>query len=102
MYECESLAFARFLPNFLVPGPIAYCEPSDSFITCSSAFELESYKYKGLAAATAERQNADKPAQGGHVAAKKVQAEWRVVLGEMAVDIRIGRVTSGLQNYQVG
>ena len=46
MYECESLAFARFLPNFLVPGPIAYCEQSDSFVTCSSAFELESYKYK--------------------------------------------------------
>ena len=34
------------------------------------------------------------------MAAKKVQADWRVILGEMAVDIKVGRVTSGLQNYQ--
>ena len=25
IFECESFAFARFLPSFLVPGPLCYC-----------------------------------------------------------------------------
>lgn len=29
--------------------------------------------------------------------AKRVQADWRLVLGESAVDIRVGRVSAGLQ-----
>ena len=43
-------------PSGTSSGPIAYCEQSDSFVTCNSSFELESYKYKMLAAASAEKQ----------------------------------------------
>ncbi len=54
-FEQEAFAFSRFLPNFLVPGPLAFCDASDCFITCNAAFELESYKYKVLAAASGEK-----------------------------------------------
>jgi len=94
IFECESFTFARFLPGFLIPGPLAYCEASDSFVTCTSGFELESYKYNMLAAATSEKETAST----GHSVGKRVAPDWRLVLGEMALDIRPGRITVGLQS----
>lgn len=52
-YEREALAFARFLPQFLLPGPLCYSQTLDCIITCSSAYEVECYKYQSLAAAQA-------------------------------------------------
>ena len=43
-FEQESSAFARFLPGFLIPGPIQYFSHIDSFLTGSSRGYLESYK----------------------------------------------------------
>ncbi|GAX83403.1 hypothetical protein CEUSTIGMA_g10828.t1 [Chlamydomonas eustigma] len=100
IFECESFTFARFLPNFLIPGPLAYCEQSDSFVTCSSSFELESYKYKGLAAASGEKPTDVGSASMGYHTSKRVQADWRLVLGEVALDIRPGKISQGLQAYQ--
>jgi Bardet-Biedl syndrome 9 protein len=54
-FEQESFSFSRFLPNFLIPGPLCYCEQTDSFVTCNAAFELESYKFKVLASAGSEK-----------------------------------------------
>lgn len=62
-FEAESAAFSRYLPNFLVPGPLAYVEASDTFITANAALELEAYKYKVLAAASPDKQQ--QPSQGG-------------------------------------
>lgn len=52
-YERETLAFSRFLPQFLLPGPLCYSQALDCIITCSSAYEVECYKYQTLAAAQA-------------------------------------------------
>lgn len=52
-YERETLAFSRFLPQFLLPGPLCYNPTLDCIITCSSAYEVECYKYQTLAAAQA-------------------------------------------------
>ena len=52
-YERETIAFSRFLPQFLLPGPLCYSQALDFIITCSSAFEVECYKYQTLAAAQA-------------------------------------------------
>ena len=52
-YERETLAFSRFLPQFLLPGPLCYSQALDCIITCSSAYEVECYKYLTLAAAQA-------------------------------------------------
>ena len=43
-FEQESSAFARFLPSFLLPGPIQYFSHSDSILTGSSTGCLESFK----------------------------------------------------------
>ena len=52
-FEQEALIFARFLPDFLLPGPLCYCPTLDAFITCNSALEVVCYKYQTLAAAQA-------------------------------------------------
>lgn len=45
VYEQESFSFTRFLPDSMLPGPLAYVAASDSFVTVSSARTIESYKY---------------------------------------------------------
>ena len=47
-FEQESFAFGRFLPGFLLPGPLRYITKTDSFITVSSSRLVESYKYVTL------------------------------------------------------
>ena len=51
-FEQEALAFSRFLPGFLLPGPLAYAAASDSFITSTASLQLVTYKYSVLAAAS--------------------------------------------------
>lgn len=59
-------------------GPLAYIEQSDSFLTCNSAFELECYKYKTLAAASGEKvaegAKQRKPQGGMHTLPASLQA----------------------------
>lgn len=50
-YENENFAFSRFLPGALLPGPLAFVPLSDSFVTVSTSWTLESYKYQVLAVA---------------------------------------------------
>ena len=45
----------RFLPGFLVPGPLVFVERTDSFVVANSDYGLESFKYQGLAIATDDR-----------------------------------------------
>ena len=51
-FEQESFAFGRFLPGFLLPGPLRYIAKTDSFITVSSSRLVESYKYVALSLET--------------------------------------------------
>lgn len=55
-FEQEAVAFSRFLPNFLLPGPLAYVGACDSFITSTAGLELVAYKYSNLAAASASKE----------------------------------------------
>ncbi|KAK1895477.1 Protein PTHB1, partial [Dissostichus eleginoides] len=84
--EQDSYTFGRFLPGFLLPGPLAYSRRTDSFLTVSAARQLESYKYETLAvAAEAEsRQDADLPLKTG---GKRLTPDWTFVLGEQALDL---------------
>lgn len=43
-YEQENFAFSRFLPSSLFAGPIAYVPKTDSIVTVSCAWQIESYK----------------------------------------------------------
>ncbi|XP_029929020.1 protein PTHB1 isoform X2 [Myripristis murdjan] len=87
-FEQDSYSFGRFLPGFLLPGPLVYCPRTDTFLTVSSARQLESYKYETLAVATEaeSRQDADLPVKTG---GKRLTPDWTLVLGEQALDLSV-------------
>ncbi|XP_054847045.1 protein PTHB1 [Eublepharis macularius] len=85
LFEQESYSFGRFLPGFLLPGPLAYSSRTDSFITVSSCRQVESYKYEVLAFATdASRQETEQQKLGS---GKRLAVEWVLNIGEQALDI---------------
>ncbi|XP_008322019.1 protein PTHB1 [Cynoglossus semilaevis] len=87
-FEQDSYSFGRFLPGFLLPGPLVYNTRTDSFLTVSSARQLESYKYETLAVATEaeSRQDPDLPPKTG---GKKLTPDWTFILGEQALDLSV-------------
>uniref|UniRef100_A0A3B3U5I3 Bardet-Biedl syndrome 9 n=1 Tax=Poecilia latipinna TaxID=48699 RepID=A0A3B3U5I3_9TELE len=88
-FEQDSYSFGRFLPGFLLPGPLVYSPRTDSFLTVSSARQLEGY-YETLAVATdaESRQDSDLlPKTGGK--RLTLQPDWTFVLGEQALDISV-------------
>ncbi|NXE50515.1 PTHB1 protein, partial [Casuarius casuarius] len=86
LFEQESYAFGRFLPGFLLPGPLTYSSRTDSFITVSSCRQVESYKYQVLAFATDadERQETE---QQKLSSGKRLVVDWVLNIGEQALDI---------------
>ncbi|NXA33323.1 PTHB1 protein, partial [Eudromia elegans] len=86
LFEQESYAFGRFLPGFLIPGPLTYSSRTDSFITVSSCRQVESYKYQVLAFATDadERQETEQQKLGS---GKRLVVDWVLNIGEQALDI---------------
>ncbi|XP_075274771.1 protein PTHB1 [Opisthocomus hoazin] len=88
LFEQESYAFGRFLPGFLLPGPLTYSSRTDSFITVSSCRQVESYQYQVLAFATDadERQETE---QQKLSSGKRLVVDWVLNIGEQALDICI-------------
>ncbi|XP_038566439.1 protein PTHB1 isoform X2 [Micropterus salmoides] len=87
-FEQDSYSFGRFLPGFLLPGPLVYNPRTDSFLTVSSARQLESYKYETLAVATEaeSRHDPDLPLKTG---GKRLMPDWTFILGEQALDLSV-------------
>ncbi|XP_066998294.2 protein PTHB1 isoform X1 [Anabrus simplex] len=78
-FEQETFAFIRFLPMFLLPGPLVYFPHTDSFLTVSSNRNAECYRYQVLA----EAGGSDQDATSG----RKITADWSFNLGEAALDV---------------
>lgn len=103
IYEQSTFAFARFLAQFVLPGPLCYCEDLDCFFTVNSAFELECYKYQTLTSATFSDNNTNKDDKTAAVVnnsfkhGKKLEPNWRFILGEGAIDIKCCRFSRGLK-----
>uniref|UniRef100_A0AAR2IQ59 Bardet-Biedl syndrome 9 n=1 Tax=Pygocentrus nattereri TaxID=42514 RepID=A0AAR2IQ59_PYGNA len=87
-FEQESYAFGRFLPGFLLPGPLCYCARTDSFITVSSTRQVECYRYETLAVATDADTRQDSEQQSKS-SGKRLAVSWLLVLGEQALDIYV-------------
>uniref|UniRef100_A0A8C5WZY1 Bardet-Biedl syndrome 9 n=1 Tax=Malurus cyaneus samueli TaxID=2593467 RepID=A0A8C5WZY1_9PASS len=100
LFEQESYAFGRFLPGFLLPGPLAYSSRTDSFITVSSCQQVESYKYQVLAFATDadERQDTE---QQKLSSGKRLAVDWVLNIGEQALDICIVSFNQGVSSVFV-
>ncbi|KAK3791729.1 hypothetical protein RRG08_011523 [Elysia crispata] len=84
VFEQESFAFSRFLPGALLPGPLQYMPRLDMFVTASSSWRVEAYKYQVLAVAS---DTAGKQESQGIKSGKKVVADWVFNIGEQALDI---------------
>ncbi|KAJ6662027.1 hypothetical protein lerEdw1_012874 [Lerista edwardsae] len=85
LFEQETYSFGRFLPGFLLPGPLTYSSRTDSFITVSSCRQVESYKYQVLAFATdAARKESEEQKIGS---GKRLVVDWVLNIGEQALDI---------------
>ncbi|XP_040209116.1 protein PTHB1 isoform X1 [Rana temporaria] len=87
-FEQESYTFGRYLPGFLLPGPLRYSPRTDSFITVSSCQQVECYKYQVLAVAT-DAESKKETEQQKIGSGKKLLADWTLNIGEQALDISI-------------
>lgn len=88
-FEQEVYTFSCYLPNFLLPGPIAYVPESDSFLTVSSGWHLECFKYSHLLLInentnTNDEQRASVQTQESTLG-KRLSPEWSFSLGEEAI-----------------
>ncbi|EMP31554.1 Protein PTHB1 [Chelonia mydas] len=77
LFEQESYAFGRFLPGFLLPGPLTYSSRTDSFITVSSCQQVESYN---LLPTVGEGEKT-------YLVLANLVMDWVLNIGEQALDI---------------
>ena len=85
VFDRETVDFRARLPDFLVPGPLAYCPRMDAFVTVNSKFEMEKFSLKTLAATENKTDAGPEP-------------DWRLCLGEGATQITSA---SGFSDAQV-
>ena len=87
-YEQEVFSFSRYLPNFLIPGPLSYNPSTNSFLTLNSSWELESFRYSSLAMAkdeTASQRQMEETSVG-----KRLTPDWSVSIGEEPIgDVQV-------------
>eukprot|EP00998_Keelungia_sp_KM082_P012888 NODE_92_length_2703_cov_43.368401_g88_i0.p1 GENE.NODE_92_length_2703_cov_43.368401_g88_i0~~NODE_92_length_2703_cov_43.368401_g88_i0.p1 ORF type:complete len:885 (+),score=212.26 NODE_92_length_2703_cov_43.368401_g88_i0:82-2655(+) len=104
-FEQDKFIFARYLNNFLIPGQLCFCKRMESFITSTATFEVECYKYTGLASSSgSEEKKAEESsdtAPGSASAGKKLQVHWTCNLGEDVVDIRVAKYSKALSAQAV-
>ncbi|KAL8618805.1 hypothetical protein ACOMHN_000233 [Nucella lapillus] len=86
IFEQESFAFSRFLPGALLPGPIKYVPRLDSFVTVSSTWRVECYKYQVLAVAS---DSGGKGESQSIRSGKRVTFDWSFDTGEQGLDIAV-------------
>ena len=88
IFEQETHTFSRFLPGFLVPGPLLYVDRSDSFLVASSSYSLDSFKYQALAIAGegGAKQESQNISTG-----KRIVADWRFEVGEPILQMQVIR-----------
>lgn len=91
IFEYESFALSCYLPKVLIPGPFKYISKTDSFITVSSSWELESYKYQTLAmsAKSLERSSSSDTANSGNKPNKRILPDYSYNIGEAALDMEV-------------
>lgn len=90
IFEEGNLVQTTYLEDFLVPGPITYARETDSIITCNSAFEVQSYSYKSLTQASQTKSDALTETAGPTLNRRKTPTpQWKLLIGEMAVDIQL-------------
>eukprot|EP00118_Oscarella_pearsei_P013887 m.115130 g.115130 ORF g.115130 m.115130 type:complete len:899 (+) comp37533_c0_seq3:53-2749(+) len=93
-FEQENFAFGRFLPNFLIPGPIQYMAKTDSFVTCSSARTVDCFKYRVLAVAVDNDKKGARGLDTIRKSGKKVTVDWSFHLGDYGIELYVAMFDS--------
>ncbi|XP_011260639.1 protein PTHB1 [Camponotus floridanus] len=88
-YEQETATFSLVLGNRLLPEPIVYISRNDVFVTSSSSWSLECYRYKSMAE-FGSKDRSEEP--------KNLEPDWSYNIGEAVLDI--DAVT--LSSFEVG
>ncbi|XP_011685214.1 PREDICTED: protein PTHB1 [Wasmannia auropunctata] len=88
-YEQETPTFSLVLGNRLLPEPIVYVSRNDIFVTPSSSWILECYRYKSMAE-FGSKDHSEEP--------KYLEPDWSYNIGEAVLDI--DAVT--LSSFEVG
>jgi len=104
VFENERQSMAKSLPNTYLPGPIAYLSRHDAFLTVSSNYQLECYKYQTLAISSGADSNptnlndarrkgidTDQSLSLSQSSSKRIQPEWIFNLGEAALSIQVSQ-----------
>ncbi|XP_012526471.2 protein PTHB1 [Monomorium pharaonis] len=88
-YEQETPTFSLVLGNRLLPEPIIYVSRNDIFVTPSSSWILECYRYKSMAE-FGSKERSEEP--------KNLEPDWSYNIGEAVLDID----TVTLSSFEVG
>ncbi|XP_076243990.1 protein PTHB1-like [Calliopsis andreniformis] len=101
-YEQEVFAFSQVLRNRLLPEPIVYISRNDLFVTGSSSWFLECYRYQSMAESARTKQNSENDDDHSPPLAKAATAtlepDWSYNIGEAILDIQ----TVTLSSFEVG
>ncbi|XP_076375153.1 protein PTHB1 [Megalopta genalis] len=109
-YEQEIFAFKQVLKNRLLPEPIVYVARNDLFVTTSTSWYLECYRYQSMAEwvrrdtrrgsedSVVDNDNNDdhdRLQRGqGRVGADRLEPDWTYNIGEAILDIQAVTLTS--------
>ncbi|XP_003371389.1 conserved hypothetical protein [Trichinella spiralis] len=84
IFEQEMNAFSHYLPDFLLPGPLCFSNEVNLFLTVSSTWDVQTFKYEKILL------NANRLSTAENKADEKRQLlipEWQYLLGERAVEV---------------
>ncbi|XP_076632670.1 protein PTHB1-like [Colletes latitarsis] len=95
-YEQEMFAFSQVLRNRLLPEPIIYISRNDLFVTASTRWFIECYRYQTMAESARSRDESNDADQRPGV--ETLEPDWSYNIGEAILDIQA--VT--LSSFEVG
>ncbi|KRY85185.1 Protein PTHB1 [Trichinella pseudospiralis] len=84
IFEQEMNVFSHYLPDFLLPGPLCFSNEVNLFLTVSSTWEVQTFKYEKILL------NANRLSAAENKADEKRRLlipEWQYLLGERAVEV---------------
>eukprot|EP00055_Hartaetosiga_balthica_P009340 m.36916 g.36916 ORF g.36916 m.36916 type:complete len:818 (+) comp6707_c0_seq1:22-2475(+) len=76
--------FERFIPDFLVPGPLIYLPQTDTIVTANSQWAVCGYKF--LVITSSDQKNTQDQLQAG--TGKRITSDWLCNVGEEVLQIQ--------------
>ena len=88
-FEGLSMQFSIQMPDFIIPGPIAYLPILEQIVIYNKGYEIEAYQFKSMMNICTKADVSE--------AESRLYPEWSFVLGEMPLDIKYIRNSNTMQ-----